>query len=130
MAVKTTSFKLDSELLKQIKIKATEKEITQSELITDYLLKGLKEDNHKQGNTLEDLEKKLNIKSRNHIDVEYKVPARLKVNADKRPMRKFNKVLPKESRASKSDLKNIIGIVSSPEPTDSTELKKGTYIRG
>ena len=42
--IKTTSFKLDSELLKRIKIKATEKEITQSELVTTYLLNGLKQD--------------------------------------------------------------------------------------
>ena len=45
MVLKVTSFKLDSELLKQIKIKATEKEITQSELITEYLKKGLENDN-------------------------------------------------------------------------------------
>lgn len=44
MVLRTTSFKLDSELLKQIKIKATEKEITQSELITDYLKQGLIKD--------------------------------------------------------------------------------------
>lgn len=41
MAMKTTSFKLDSELLKQIKLKAIEKEITQTELITRYLKQGL-----------------------------------------------------------------------------------------
>jgi len=44
MVLKTTSFKLDSELLKEIKIKATQREITQAELITEYLKQGLKND--------------------------------------------------------------------------------------
>lgn len=45
MVIKTTSFKLDSELIKQIKIKAIEKGITQSELIEIYLKQGLNNDN-------------------------------------------------------------------------------------
>lgn len=44
MVVKVTSFKIESEILKQIKIKATEKEITQTELITEYLKQGLLKD--------------------------------------------------------------------------------------
>lgn len=44
MVIKSNTFKLDSELLKQIKLKAIEKEITQSELITKYLEYGLKHD--------------------------------------------------------------------------------------
>lgn len=44
MVLKTTSFKLDTELMKQIKIKAIEKGITQSELIHEYLKQGLKND--------------------------------------------------------------------------------------
>lgn len=44
MAVRVTSFKIDVEIMKQIKIKATEKEITQTELITEYLKQGLLKD--------------------------------------------------------------------------------------
>ena len=129
MVVKTTSFKLDSELLKLIKIKALEKEMTQSELITYYLLKGLKEDNNTQRNSLEELEKKLNIKSRNYMDKEYKVPSRLELNSEKKPLRDFNNLFDdKENNQSKSDLKSIAGIVSSHNPTNSTELKKEVYL--
>ena len=42
MVMKTTSFKLDTDLLKQIKLRAIEKDITQSELITIYLKKCFK----------------------------------------------------------------------------------------
>ena len=44
MAIKVTSFKLDTELMKKLKIKATEKEITQTELVTKYLEYGLEND--------------------------------------------------------------------------------------
>ena len=47
MVVKVTSFKIENEILKQIKIKATEKEITQTELITEYLKQGLLKDSVK-----------------------------------------------------------------------------------
>lgn len=44
MVKKNTSFNLDTELLKEIKIQATREEITQTELITRYLKAGLKKD--------------------------------------------------------------------------------------
>lgn len=44
MVLKVTSFKLDSELMKKLKIKATEKEITQTELVKKYLEYGLEND--------------------------------------------------------------------------------------
>ena len=44
MAIKVTSFKLDTEIMKKIKITATEKEITQTELVTQYLKAGLRND--------------------------------------------------------------------------------------
>ena len=44
MVKKSTSFNLDKELLRQIKLKAFEKDITQTELITSYLIQGLKND--------------------------------------------------------------------------------------
>lgn len=42
MAIKTTSFKLDSELLKELKIEAIRKDIQLSELVDEYLREGLK----------------------------------------------------------------------------------------
>ena len=44
MVVKVTSFKIDEELIKQIKIKAIERGITQTELISEYLEQGIKND--------------------------------------------------------------------------------------
>lgn len=44
MVKRNTSFNLESELLKEIKLQATREEITQTELITRYLKAGLKKD--------------------------------------------------------------------------------------
>lgn len=44
MKTKVTSIRLEMELKKQIKIMATEKGITQSELISNYLQEGLRKD--------------------------------------------------------------------------------------
>ncbi len=44
MAKKNTSFNLDTELLKEIKIQAVKEGITQTELITRYLTAGLQND--------------------------------------------------------------------------------------
>ena len=75
--LKTTSFKLDSELLKQIKIRATEKEVTQSELITTYLILGLKHDKISRSN-IDDLEKILNIDIDDHLsNIDYEIPKTL-----------------------------------------------------
>lgn len=41
MVIKVTSFKIEEDIIKQIKIKAIEKDITQTELITEYLKQGL-----------------------------------------------------------------------------------------
>lgn len=44
METKVTSIRLEIELKKQIKLMATKKDITQSELITKYLQEGLRKD--------------------------------------------------------------------------------------
>lgn len=44
MVKRNTSFNLESELLKEIKLQATREEITQTELITRYLTVGLRND--------------------------------------------------------------------------------------
>ena len=44
MVKKNTSFNLDEDLLTEIKIKAVKKKTTQTKLVEEYLMKGLKED--------------------------------------------------------------------------------------
>lgn len=44
MVLKTTSLIIDSEIMKQIKIVCAKKEMNQTELIKEYLIKGLKDD--------------------------------------------------------------------------------------
>lgn len=44
METKVTSIRLEIELKKQIKLMATKKDITQSELINKYLQEGLRKD--------------------------------------------------------------------------------------
>ena len=44
MTSKVTSIRLETEIKKQIKLMATKKDITQTELISRYLQEGLKKD--------------------------------------------------------------------------------------
>ena len=129
--IKTTSFKLDSELLKRIKIKATEKEITQSELVTTYLLNGLKQDETEYDIGISELENKLNIKSENHSDnIDFEIPSMLKYNPNKisKPITEEPIILEKDNSSNNNDIFSaVIGIVSSPTRTNSVELKKELY---
>ena len=126
--IKTTSFKLDSELLKRIKIKATEKEMTQSELVTAYLLNGLKQDESVSNINISALEKKLNIKTENYLEnIDFEVPEQLKYNPNK-----INKPITEEQIIFENDdnpdiFSAVMGIVSSPTRTNSVELKKELY---
>ena len=128
--IKTTSFKLDSELLKRIKIKAIEKDITQSELVTTYLLNGLKEDESISNADLSDLEQKLNIKSDNHLEgIDFEVPEMLKYNPDKvsKTITEDSVVFENDDSNSKNIFSDVLGIVSSPDRTNSVDLKKESY---
>ena len=83
MVTKTTSFKLDSELLKQIKIRATEKDLTQSELVTIYLKNGLKYDLSENDLNIIQF---LNSQSHNHLNKlkkDFEVPEMLKYDPKK-----------------------------------------------
>lgn len=127
MVTKTTSFKLDSELLKQIKIRATEKEITQSELVTKYLKNGLKYDLSENDYKLIEF---LNHDTKNHLDKiknDFNIPDVLKYDSKKenKPITKEKIIFEDESGA--DIFSDIIGIVSSPERTNSVKLKKETY---
>ena len=127
MVTKITSFKLDSELLKQIKIRATEKEITQSELVTIYLKNGLKYDLSESDYKLIEF---LNHDTKNHLDKiknDFKIPDELKYDSKKenKPITKEKIIF--EDEGSTNIFTDIIGIVSSPERTNSVKLKKETY---
>ena len=127
MVMKTTSFKLDSELLKQIKIRATEKDITQSELVTFYLKNSLKYDFSE-----EDLKilKLLRIKTSNHMDKlrkDFVMPKKLKYNPLKENKPVTEEKIIFEDEGGTDIFSDVLGIVSSPEQTDSVELKKESY---
>lgn len=129
MVMKTTSFKLDSDLLKQIKLRAIEKEITQSELITIYLKNGLKYDLSE--NSLNIIQF-LNTNSKNHLDKlkeDFEVPEMLLYNPKKenKPITEEQIIL--EDEGGTDIFSDVLGIVSSPTITNSVELKKETYDR-
>ena len=114
--LKTTSFKLDSELLKQIKIRATEKEVTQSELITTYLILGLKHDRISRS-SIDDLEKILNIDINDHLsDIDYEIPKTLEFDPknENQPINEEPIILENDKPEGDDIFKDIIGIVKSP----------------
>jgi len=114
--LKTTSFKLDSELLKQIKIRATEKEVTQSELITTYLILGLKHDKISRS-SIDDLEKILNIDINDHLsDIDYEIPKTLEFDPknENKPINEEPIILENDKPEGDDIFKDIIGIVKSP----------------
>ena len=128
--IKSIHVKLDSDLIKQIQIKAKEKNITQNELITRYLLNGLKQtENISQSNICE-LENKLNIKTKNHFeDIDFEIPPMLKYNPSKvtKPVSEKLVILENDNPEGDDIFTDIMGIVRSPKPTNSVELKKELY---
>ena len=60
---------------------------------------------------------------------EYQVPEDLELVEDKEPITNFDDLIEEDAGESKIDLKEYVGIVSSPEPTDSVELKREAYSR-
>lgn len=130
MVTKTTSFKLDSELLKQIKIRATEKDLTQSELVTIYLKNGLKYDLSENDLNIIQF---LNSQSHNHLNKlkkDFEVPEMLKYDPKKenKPITEEDIVF--EDEGGTDIFNKVMGIVSSSTRTNSVELKKETYNRG
>jgi hypothetical protein len=129
MVTKTTSFKLDTDLLKQIKIRATEKEITQSELVTIYLKNGLKYDLSESDYKLIEF---LNHETKDHLEKiknDFKIPDVLKYNPKKENKPITEEKIIFEDEGGTDIFTDIIGIVSSPERTNSVELKRETYDR-
>ena len=126
MVMKTTSFKLDTDLLKQIKLRAIEKDITQSELITIYLKNALKYDLFDDNFNFI---KFLNMNSKNHLaklKEDFIVPEMLQYNPEKENKPITEKQIILEDEGGTDIFSDVLGIVSSPTPTDSVELKKET----
>ena len=129
MVTKTTSFKLDTDLLKQIKIRATEKEITQSELVTIYLKNGLKYDLSESDYKLIEF---LNHETKDHLEKiknDFKIPNVLKYDSKKENKPITEEKIIFEDEGGTDIFSDVIGIVSSSERTNSVELKKETYDR-
>lgn len=129
MVTKTTSFKLDTDLLKQIKIRATEKEITQSELVTTYLKNGLKYDLSESDYKLIEF---LNHDRKDHLEKiknDFKIPDVLKYDSKKENKPITEEKIIFDDEGGTDIFSDVIGIVSSPERTNSVELKKETYDR-
>ena len=123
--LKTTGFKLDSELLKQIKIRAMEKEITQSELITNYLIQGLKQDNGADSIDIEVLERMLNIDDDDYLsNINFHVPDMLEfdLHNENKPINEEIPILEKDNLDGKDIFKDIIGFVKKPAETDKDVL--------
>ena len=124
MVTKSTSFKLDTDLLKQIKIRATEKEITQSELVTTYLKNGLKYDLSESEYKLIEF---LNHDRKDHLEKiknDFKIPDVLKYDSKKENKPITEEKIIFDDEGGTDIFSDVIGIVSSPERTNSVELKK------
>lgn len=124
MVTKSTSFKLDTDLLKQIKIRATENEITQSELVTTYLKNGLKYDLSESEYKLIEF---LNHDRKDHLEKiknDFKIPDVLKYDSKKENKPITEEKIIFDDEGGTDIFSDVIGIVSSPERTNSVELKK------
>ena len=123
MVTKSTSFKLDTDLLKQIKIRATEKEITK--WVSYNLSKnGLKYDLSESEYKLIEF---LNHDRKDHLEKiknDFKIPDVLKYDSKKENKPITEEKIIFDDEGGTDIFSDVIGIVSSPERTNSVELKK------
>ena len=107
--LETISFKLDSELFKQIKICASEKEVTTNELIISYLIFGLKHDR---------ISKSINIDHNGHLsNIYHEIPETLDFDSknENKPINEEPIIILEKDKPEGDDIfKDIIGIVKSP----------------
>lgn len=76
------------------------------------------------------LEQKLNVKSDNHFgDVDFDVPEILKYNPDNvsKSVTEETINLDNDNDGAEDIFSNVMGIVSSPDRTNSVDLKKESY---
>lgn len=129
------TIRIDLDIQRQLKLKSVELGVTQKELANTYILNGLNGEKSK-GNmkSIEDIAKVLNIEIENIDDVladldvdEYEILSEEKhLNMDEIKDIVNNNRSNEESNVNLTDM---IGIVESPQKTDSLEEKMESYDR-
>lgn len=120
MVFETTSIEVDSRLLDIIRFMSVKKNISQNQLIVDYLIKGLKADTNRELEYIHQLEKELNLKNEMNLDdIDFEIPEMLKYNPDKEEITDFEGLFNGDEETS-CDLNSIIGIVKSPQIVEYT----------
>ena len=129
------TIRIDLDIQRQLKLKSVELGVTQKELANTYILNGLNGEKSK-GNmkSIEDIAKVLNIEIENIDDVladldvdEYEILSEEKhLNMDEIKDIVNNNRSNEESNVNLTDM---IGIIESPQKTDSLEEKMESYDR-
>ena len=133
-----TTIRINSDIKQQLKLKSVELGVTQKELANRYLLYGLKRDNTPDTITsIEDIEKQLNIKSKNNLEnlnSDFEIPEMLKLKEEEDTtktitQKNINNMLDHNKPDGDTILEELSGLVHSPTQTDSLILKKTAYDR-
>ena len=130
-----TTIRIDMDIQRQLKLKSVELGITQKELANTYILKGLYEEKNRDNiKSIEDIAKSLNIKL-NDIDEEltdlnveeYELLTDEKILTND----EIKEIIEKNTSNKKSNVKlsDMIGIVESPQKTNSLNEKWESYDR-
>jgi len=129
------TIRIDLDIQRQLKLKSVELGVTQKELANTYILNGLNAEKSKNDmKSIEDIAKVLNIEIENIDDVladldvdEYEILSEEKhLNMDEIKDIVNNNRSNEESNVNLTDM---IGIVESPQKTDSLEEKMESYDR-
>ncbi|MBE6488168.1 MAG: hypothetical protein E7Z86_05595 [Methanosphaera stadtmanae] len=129
------TIRIDLDIQRQLKLKSVELGVTQKELANTYILNGLNGEKSKSNmKSIEDIAKVLNIEIENIDDVladldvdEYEILSEEKhLNMDEIKDIVNNNRSNEESNVNLTDM---IGIVESPQKTDSLEEKMESYDR-
>jgi len=129
------TIRIDLDIKRQLKLKSVELGVTQKELANTYILNGLNGEKSKSNmKSIEDIAKVLNIEIENIDDVladldvdEYEILSEEKhLNMDEIKDIVNNNRSNEESNVNLTDM---IGIVESPQKTDSLEEKMESYDR-
>lgn len=129
------TIRIDLDIQRQLKLKSVELGVTQKELANTYILNGLNGEKSKSNmKSIEDIAKVLNIEIGNIDDVladldvdEYEILSEEKhLNMDEIKDIVNNNRSNEESNVNFTDM---IGIVESPQKTDSLEEKMESYDR-
>lgn len=129
------TIRIDLDIQRQLKLKSVELGVTQKELANTYILNGLNgENNTSNMKSIEDIAKVLKIKIDNIDDMlsdldvgEYEILS----NEKHLSMDEINEIVDNNISNEESNVKlsDMLGIVESPQETDSLEEKWGSYDR-